>query len=92
METTGGKVDRSADAILEDCQNAAALDTTVQAGDGSASGGFCKTFGDSRKLSTSTTMEDGRGDIIIRVGTIGCSAFGYKCAFSVERSCSLWEM
>jgi len=27
METTGGKVDRSADAILEDCQNAAALDT-----------------------------------------------------------------
>ncbi|KAG0546138.1 hypothetical protein BDA96_02G422000 [Sorghum bicolor] len=36
------------------------------------------------KLSASTTMEDGHGDIIIRVGTIGCSAFGYKCSVTAE--------
>lgn len=72
-------MDGTVKAVDEDCQDAEALDFSVQSRNGATSGGFCTMAGGSRKLATSTAMEIGHSNLI-RVGTIGCSGFGDKCS------------
>jgi hypothetical protein len=76
-------MDRDGKAVTEDCKDVAALDSNIQVGAGLSSGKFCKSFGDPRKLTTSNHVEDGGDEYFIRVGTIGCSAFRYKCSFGL---------
>jgi hypothetical protein len=74
-------MDRDGKTVTEDCKDVAVLDSNIQAGAGLSSGSFCKLFGDTRKLTASDLVEDGGDEYLIRVGTVGCSAFGYKCSF-----------
>jgi hypothetical protein len=78
-------MDRDGKTVIEDCKDVVALDSNIQAGARLLSGSFCKSFGDTRKLTASDLVEDGGDEYFIRVGTIGCSAFGYKAAFSSRK-------
>jgi len=53
-----------------------------ETGRGATSGALCKSAGNQGKLSPSTAVEDGGHMFVIRVGAIGCSAFGLnRCSF-----------
>ena len=76
-------MDRVGKSSVQDHQDGVKMDTNVQAGDWTASGGDSSTTGDQSKLTASTAVEGlDRDKFIIRVGAIGCSTFSLnKCSF-----------
>jgi hypothetical protein len=52
------------------------MDTAAQLGAWTTGGGIRTTAGGQGKLATSTAVDVGHDQFIIRVGTIGCLAFG----------------
>lgn len=75
------KMVRNGAAVFEDRQDAAEMDSVVQARAGRLGGELCKSVGDPSKLTASDQVEDSGEKLVIRVGAIGFSAFGYKCSF-----------
>lgn len=73
-------MDGNVEGADEDCKNVEALDSSIQPGNGAAVGGLLKSSGDSSRLAASSTVELGHGQLVIRVGSIGCSAVNYKCS------------
>ena len=73
---SGCYMDRYDKSVAEDFQDGEKMDTAAQPGAWTAGGGIRTTAGGQGKLATSTAVDVGRDQYIIRVGTIGCSAFG----------------
>jgi hypothetical protein len=74
---SGRHMDRDKKTLVEGGKDAKALDCVSQAGDDAASGGLRTASGKQGKLTASTPVENGEHDkVVIKVGTIGCSAFG----------------
>jgi hypothetical protein len=69
--------------IVEDRKNAKKMDGVVRSGRGLTSGSVRGTAGAPTVLAPSDPVEGGgEYKCIIRVGAIGCSAFGFnKCSF-----------
>jgi len=70
------KYEKSAD---EDCQVGEKMVAAAQPERWTACGGVPTTAGGQGKLDTSTAVDAGRDQYIIRVGTMRCLAFGPKC-------------
>jgi len=69
-------MDRYEKSVAADCQDGEKVGAAAQPGNWTASGGIRATAGEQSKLAPSTAVDAGRDQYIIRVGSIGCSAFG----------------
>lgn len=70
-------------AAATDCQNVEKMVGSTQARRGSTSGGGHRQAGTKGKLAAPVDVEErDRDKFIVRVGSIGCSAFGLnQCSF-----------
>jgi alpha-D-ribose 1-methylphosphonate 5-triphosphate synthase subunit PhnL len=80
-------MDRVEKSFVLDHQDGAKMDSYVQVGYRTASGGDCATTGDQSKFTASTAVEGTSGDkFITEVGAIVCLAFSLnKCNFGFAR-------
>lgn len=80
-----GAMDRDEACADAGGQDDKKMDTDDEAGGGKASGRASQSSGDRSFVAAADRVECPRG-FVIRVGTIGCSAFGpQRCEFGVPK-------
>lgn len=74
---SGCYMDRCEESAAKDCQDGQEVDAAAQPGNWKAGGGVRSTAGEQSRLATSTGVDAGHDQFIIRVGSIRCSAFRF---------------